>query len=57
MRLLFYPSRCVDAAAVKAAVEKTIATFGQLDVLVKNAGTAIPKPFEKHACRIQKILR
>ena len=36
-----------DAAAVKAAVEKTIATFGQLDVLVNNAGTAIPKPFEE----------
>jgi 3-oxoacyl-[acyl-carrier protein] reductase len=37
----------VDAAAVKAAVEKTVATFGQLDVLVNNAGTAIPKPFDE----------
>src|SRR5258708_6202433 len=35
-----------DAKAVQAAVENTVATFGGLDVLVNNAGTAIPKPFE-----------
>src|ERR1700674_113340 len=39
-----------DAAnveAVKAAVEKTVAPFGHLDVLVNNAGTALPKTFEE----------
>src|SRR5258707_11842707 len=36
-----------DAKAVEAAVEKAFATFGRLDVLVNNAGTAIPKPFEE----------
>jgi 3-oxoacyl-[acyl-carrier protein] reductase len=36
-----------DAEAVKAAVEKTVATLGGLDILVNNAGTAVPKPFEE----------
>ena len=36
-----------NAEAVKAAVEKTVATFHGLDILVNNAGTAIPKPFEE----------
>jgi 3-oxoacyl-[acyl-carrier protein] reductase len=36
-----------DADAVKKSVEETVTTFGRLDVLVNNAGTAIPKPFEE----------
>src|SRR5207248_2877756 len=36
-----------DAEAVRAAVEKTVATLGRLDVLVNNASTAIPKKSEE----------
>jgi 3-oxoacyl-[acyl-carrier protein] reductase len=36
-----------DAAAARAAVNKAAEAFGGLDVLVNNAGTAIPKPFEE----------
>src|SRR5271155_4658209 len=36
-----------DADAVRGAVEKTVATLGGLDVLVNNAGTAVPKRFEE----------
>jgi len=40
-------ANAADIEAVRSAVEKTVATFGGLDVLVNNAGTAIPKTFEE----------
>jgi len=36
-----------ETGAVQGAVDKTVAAFGGIDVLVNNAGTAIPKTFEE----------
>ena len=41
-----FQADAADAEAVRGAVEKTVAALGGIDVLVNNAGTAIPKNFE-----------
>jgi 3-oxoacyl-[acyl-carrier protein] reductase len=46
-RAIAIQADAADVDATKAAVEQTVAAFGQLDVLVNNAGTAIPKSFEE----------
>ncbi len=46
-RAIAIQADAADADATKSAVEQTVAVFGQLDVLVNNAGTAIPKSFEE----------
>jgi 3-oxoacyl-[acyl-carrier protein] reductase len=44
-KAIAFRADATDAGAVMGAVERTVATYGRLDVFVNNAGTAIPKPF------------
>src|SRR6202789_4407697 len=46
-RAIAIQADAANVEAVKGAVEKAFATLGPLDVLVNNAVTAIPKPFEE----------
>jgi 3-oxoacyl-[acyl-carrier protein] reductase len=46
-RAIAIQADAANVEAVKSAVEKVFATFGRLDVLVNNAGMAIPKAFEE----------
>ena len=46
-KVLAIQADAADPKAINAAIEKTVAILGRLDVLVNNAGTAIPKLFEQ----------
>lgn len=46
-RAIAVQADAADSQAIKGAVEKTVATFGGLDVLVNNAGMGVVKTFEE----------
>ncbi len=46
-KALAIQANATDTKAVQAAIESAVAKFGRLDVLVNNAGTGSPKPFEE----------
>jgi NAD(P)-dependent dehydrogenase (short-subunit alcohol dehydrogenase family) len=45
--VLFTPCDVTKQKAIDEAIEKTLEQFGQIDVLVNNAGVEYAKPFEK----------
>lgn len=46
-RALAIKADSADAAAIKAAVEQTVAAFGALDIIVNNAGVFVPGEIEQ----------